>query len=154
MRADLVWQPSLLDGLEVVPGRRHDLGRGAWVDIAPGWCADADGLFARLLAETPWGGPRQVRMYDRVVPEPRLTHRWPLAEAPPELASWVLLHELAHAMTSTEDGGNDGHGARFVGLYLRLLVRHARMSEAELTRSLRDAGIAFDPDARPVFLDG
>lgn len=75
-------------------------------------------------------------------------------EAPPELASWVLLHELAHAMTSTEDGGNDGHGARFVGLYLRLLVRHARMPEAELARSLRDAGIAFDPDARPVFLDG
>ena len=75
-------------------------------------------------------------------------------EAPPELPSWVLLHELAHAMTSTAEGENDGHGARFVGLYLRLLVRHARMPEDELARSLRDAGIAFDPEARPVFLDG
>ncbi len=75
-------------------------------------------------------------------------------EAPPELPSWVLLHELAHAMTSTAEGENDGHGARFVGLYLRLLARHARMPEEELARSLRDAGIAFDPDARPVFLDG
>jgi len=75
-------------------------------------------------------------------------------EAPPELPSWVLLHELAHAMTSTAEGHNDGHGARFVGLYLRLLARHARMPEEELARSLRAAGIAFDPDARPVFLDG
>ena len=74
MPADLVWQPSLLDGLEVAAGRRHNLGRGAWVDITPGWCAGADGLFARLLAETPWEGPRPVRMYDRVLPEPRLTH--------------------------------------------------------------------------------
>jgi hypothetical protein len=57
-------------------------------------------------------------------------------------------------MTSTAEGGHDGHGARFVGLYLRLLARHARMPEEELARSLRDAGIAFDPDARPVFLDG
>ena len=75
-------------------------------------------------------------------------------EAPPELPSWVLLHELAHAMTSTAEGHNDGHGPRFVGLYLRLLVEHARMPEEELARSLRAAGIAFDPGARPVFLDG
>jgi hypothetical protein len=74
-------------------------------------------------------------------------------EAPPELPSWVLLHELAHAMTSTAEGDNDGHGPRFVGLYLRLLARHARMPEEELARSLRAAGIAFDPEARPVFLD-
>ena len=75
-------------------------------------------------------------------------------EAPPELPSWVLLHELAHAMTSTAEGDNAGHGPLFVGMYLRLLARHARMPEAELARSLRAAGIAFDPEARPVFLDG
>ena len=66
----------------------------------------------------------------------------------------MLLHELAHAMTSTAEGDNDGHGPRFVGLYLRLLARHARMPEEELARSLRAAGIAFNPEARPVFLDG
>lgn len=75
-------------------------------------------------------------------------------EAPPELPSWVLLHELAHALTSTAEDENDGHGARFVGLYLRLLGRYARMPEEELARSLRAAGVAFDPSARPVFLDG
>lgn len=73
-------------------------------------------------------------------------------EVPAELPSWVLLHELAHCMTSTAEGGNDGHGPRFVGLYLQLLVRHARMPETALAASLRAAGIPFDPAARPVFL--
>lgn len=90
MTVDLAWQPSLLDGVRVdvdVGVRRHELAGGAWVDIAPQWCAGADALFARLLAETPWDGPRRVRMYDRVVAEPRLTHRWRLGEAPDELAA-------------------------------------------------------------------
>jgi hypothetical protein len=74
-------------------------------------------------------------------------------EAPPLLATWVLLHELAHAMTCTDTGENDGHGPRFVGLYLHLLVRHAGMKRAALEGSLAAAGIAWDPQARPVFLD-
>jgi hypothetical protein len=73
-------------------------------------------------------------------------------EAPAVLPTWILLHELAHALTSTAEGDNDGHGPRFVGLYLHLLVRHARMPEAALVASLRAAGIAFDRSARPAFL--
>ena len=46
MVADLVWQPSLLKGLEVCTTRRQELGQGAWVDIASGWHAGADELFA------------------------------------------------------------------------------------------------------------
>jgi hypothetical protein len=33
------------------------------------------------------------------------------------LSSWCLLHEIAHAMSSTYDGLSDGHGPVFVGLY-------------------------------------
>jgi hypothetical protein len=55
-------------------------------------------------------------------------------------------------MTSTADGGSDGHGPLFVGLYLGLLARHARMPFEELAASLRAAGVAFDPAARPVFV--
>jgi alkylated DNA repair dioxygenase AlkB len=86
-QVDLAWQPSLLDGsaVEFDPEFRglcrRELAEGAWVDHAPGWCRGADELFARLLHETPWSG-REVRMYDRVVPEPRLTHRWRLDEGP------------------------------------------------------------------------
>ena len=106
LAADLVWQPSLLAGLEVAAARRHELGHGAWVDIAPGWCASAEELFARLLAETPWGGPRRVRMYDRVVSEPRLTHRWPLAEAPPDLAAMARELSARYGVEFTQVGAN------------------------------------------------
>jgi len=74
-------------------------------------------------------------------------------EAPAVLPTWILLHELAHCLTSTAEGGNDGHGPAFVGLYLHLLVRHARMPEAALTQSLRAAGIPFDRAARPAFFE-
>ena len=88
---DLAWQPSLLDGgeIEIDPGfaglRRRELAEGAWVEHVPGWCRGADALFAQLLAETPWRG-RDVRMYDRTLPEPRLTHRWRIdvGDPPPD----------------------------------------------------------------------
>ncbi len=74
-------------------------------------------------------------------------------EAPAKLASWVLLHEIAHAMTADHDGAGDGHGPVFMGVYLGLLVRHARLDRAHLTTTLAQAGIPWDPDARPRFLD-
>ena len=42
---------------------------------------------------------------------------------PDRLPSWCLLHEVAHAMTTTAEGWSDGHGAAFMGVYLRLLAR-------------------------------
>ena len=45
---------------------------------------------------------------------------------------WCLLHEIAHAMTATEDGHSDGHGPDFMGVYVRLLVRYLRLNEADL----------------------
>jgi len=90
--------------------------------------------------------PRQAR--GTVARATRLT-----IEAPAVLPTWILLHELAHCLTSTADGGNAGHGPDFVGLYLHLLVRHARMPRAALVASLAAAGVPFDPAARPPFLD-
>ncbi|TPG46032.1 hypothetical protein EAH89_25215 [Roseomonas nepalensis] len=72
---------------------------------------------------------------------------------PEALPSWVLLHELAHCMTSTAEGGTDGHGPRFMGLYLQLLERYLRLPAASLLPSLQVARIAVDLAARPVFLD-
>ena len=72
---------------------------------------------------------------------------------PEALPSWVLLHELAHAMTSTADGETDGHGPRFMGLYLQLLERYLRLPAATLLPSLREARIEVELAARPVFLD-
>lgn len=72
---------------------------------------------------------------------------------PAVFSSWVLLHELAHAMSSTHDGEGDGHGAVFVGLYVKLLAQYLRLPKTELFASLRAAGIAVDPEAKPLFLD-
>jgi len=52
---------------------RHELGRGAWVDLLPGWLSGADALFDTLLAEVPWVEERR-QMYERVVLVPRLLH--------------------------------------------------------------------------------
>ena len=99
---DLAWQPSLLDGgaVEVDHGftrlARRELDHGAWVDQQPGWCRGADALFARLLEQTPWRG-RTVHMYDRVVAEPRLTHRWLLDDGAPPPDD---LRDMARAATS------------------------------------------------------
>jgi hypothetical protein len=116
--------------------------------------------FARLqaLVDHVWAA-EGLRYPPRVRPLPRQARRTVARatrlsiEAPAELPTWVLLHELAHALTSTADGEGDGHGPAFVGMYLRLLTRHARMDGAALARSLAEAGVAFDPDPRPAFLD-
>jgi alkylated DNA repair dioxygenase AlkB len=111
---DLAWQPSLLDtpAVEIDPEfhglRRRELDHGAWVDHAPGWCRGADALFARLLEDTPWSG-REVRMYDRIVPEPRLTHRWRLDDgpAPPvELCEMAGVLSVRYGVAFTQVGVN------------------------------------------------
>jgi alkylated DNA repair dioxygenase AlkB len=51
--------------------QRHELDRGAWVDVRPGWLRGADDLFARLVRDVPWYAERR-QMYDRVVDVPRL----------------------------------------------------------------------------------
>ncbi|MFI7703578.1 alpha-ketoglutarate-dependent dioxygenase AlkB [Nonomuraea sp. NPDC049480] len=51
--------------------RRTHLGRGAWIDLRPGWLSGADLLFERLAEAVPWRAERR-RMYDKVVDVPRL----------------------------------------------------------------------------------
>ena len=50
---------------------RTQLGRGAWVDVRPGWLTGAADLFGRLATDVPWRAERR-HMYDRMVDVPRL----------------------------------------------------------------------------------
>ncbi|HZA31563.1 MAG TPA: alpha-ketoglutarate-dependent dioxygenase AlkB, partial [Propionibacteriaceae bacterium] len=50
---------------------RQELGRGAWVDVLPGWMTGADDLFDSLLSDIDWIEERR-QMYERVVLVPRL----------------------------------------------------------------------------------
>ncbi|BAK38301.1 hypothetical protein MLP_52870 [Microlunatus phosphovorus NM-1] len=49
---------------------RHELGRGAWVDLLPGWLGCADEVYDRLLG-IDWQAERR-QMYERMVDVPRL----------------------------------------------------------------------------------
>jgi alkylated DNA repair dioxygenase AlkB len=82
-RETVAWQPSLLaiDAPDFDPAlagaKRRFLGRGAWVDVVPGWVTGADGLFDIVLESAPWKAFERP-MYDRVVDVPRLeTRAWP-----------------------------------------------------------------------------
>jgi hypothetical protein len=90
--------------------------------------------------------PAQARC--RIADADRLTIR--LAPLTP---SWCLLHELAHAMTTTQDGHSDGHGPVFMGIYVQLLCRYLRLDEIELLQSLDRAPIQVRMRAKPVFVD-
>ena len=61
------------DGLGPLGGMvvRQPLGRGAWVDLLPGWLAGAGALFDDLVHQVPWRAEER-QMYDRVVDVPRL----------------------------------------------------------------------------------
>jgi hypothetical protein len=110
--------------------------------------------FARLqaLVDHVWAEEGR-RWPPRVRPLPKQARRTvaratrTAIEAPAELPSWVLLHEIAHALTAEVDGNHAGHGPDFVAAYLRLLVRHARLDRAMLEESLAKAGIAWSRDA-------
>jgi hypothetical protein len=90
--------------------------------------------------------PRQAR--STVADATRLSIRLP--DSSP---SWWLLHELAHAMSTTHNGQSDGHGPVFIGLYARLLVRYLRVPAGALLTSLNADGIAANMQAKPIFID-
>lgn len=81
-------QPSLFaagaPALGRVDGvRRTALGRGAWIDLLPGWLSGADALFGELVERVPWREERR-RMYDGVVAVPRLLAHYAAGERLPD----------------------------------------------------------------------
>jgi alkylated DNA repair dioxygenase AlkB len=64
---------------------RQKLGRGAWVDLLPGWLTGADALFDFLLTGIDWVEERR-QMYERVVLVPRLLRFYGEEEALPDAA--------------------------------------------------------------------
>jgi alkylated DNA repair dioxygenase AlkB len=99
---ELSWQASLF-GLETpavdarLPGlERTWLDDASWLDRLPRWLQGSDHVFAELVARVPWR-QRRVRMYDRMVDEPRLTWWWSEADGPGE-RPLPILAEMANAL--------------------------------------------------------
>lgn len=65
---------------------------------------------------------------------------------------WLLLHEVAHALAGTQDE-TDRHGPVFVGLYMKLLAKYLKIPELYLYTTAMAAGVQYNPNAKPMFLD-
>jgi alkylated DNA repair dioxygenase AlkB len=108
----LEWQGSLLGAQEpnIDTAVRTELGGGAWVDVVPGWLTGADDLFGQLVGLAAWQ-ERERPMYDKVLPEPRLSAWWTIATSPEAVRP--LLKDAARAL-----GGRYGEAFGTAGLNL------------------------------------
>jgi alkylated DNA repair dioxygenase AlkB len=112
----LTWQPTLLGGPGEPPAidasfsgaRRIALDDAAWVDHVAGWVHGADTLFEHVALHAPWEH-RTVRMYDRMVEEPRLTAWYGRALGDPGVPA--ILTEMAAALRVHYGRAFDGVGA-------------------------------------------
>jgi alkylated DNA repair dioxygenase AlkB len=83
------WQPCLFAGDEpsVDPAfdgvSRSWLDDDCWIDHLPGWMSGADHVYTALAASLAWR-QRQVVMYQRLLPEPRLIAWWSTCSEQPE----------------------------------------------------------------------
>jgi alkylated DNA repair dioxygenase AlkB len=87
---------------------RIDLDGRSWVDVGPGWLEGADTLFDELVGVLPLRQRVNVKMYDRVVDEPRLTAWWHVGSGVPE--PLPILHDIRLALTERYDDGFDSIG--------------------------------------------
>ncbi|HKC50932.1 MAG TPA: alpha-ketoglutarate-dependent dioxygenase AlkB [Myxococcota bacterium] len=111
-----IWQPALFGATESA-SRRRALDPTSWVEVVPGWLPDADALFAHLLESVAWQ-QRERRMYEKLLPEPRLTAEiGDLARAP-----HPSLRDAAEALSTQ-------YGVRYDHLWLNL-YRDGRDSTA------------------------
>ena len=112
----LRWQPTLLGDPGAAPAcdpsfasaRRIALDDTAWVDHVAGWVRGADTLFEHVVAHAPWEH-RTVRMYDRMVEEPRLTAWYGHTLGDPGVPA--IFTEMAAALRVRYGRAFDGVGA-------------------------------------------
>jgi len=68
--------------------------------------------------------------------------------------TWIIFHELAHAMTSDIEHRSNHHGALFMGIYIQLLARYLKISYSDLVSSALKSNLRVKLDAKPIFING
>ncbi len=100
---DLTWQASLFGGdapscdATFANTERLWLDSTSWVDYAPNWLRGADQVFDGLSHALAWR-QREVVMWDRLLPEPRLTWWWDGSDGSAE--PMPVLAEIRIAMST------------------------------------------------------
>lgn len=73
---------------------RHHLDESTWVDHAPAWLTGADTVFDELASCLDWR-QKEVTMYGRRLPEPRLSSWWSARHGPVPM---LLLDDIGSAL--------------------------------------------------------
>ncbi len=69
------------------------------------------------------------------------------------LPTWVLIHELAHSMTSTHEKNVHGHNEYYVGVYFSLLEKFLGMDGLMLQHTATMCKVKFIVGATPIMLN-
>ncbi|MGD9704157.1 MAG: alpha-ketoglutarate-dependent dioxygenase AlkB [Acidimicrobiia bacterium] len=110
------WQGSLfgLDEPAADPAfrgaERLELDESSWLEHCPNWLGGSDLVFAELVARLPWR-QREVVMYDRLLPEPRLTCWWSSDDGRSE--PLPVLADMRAQLTERYDRAFDSIGCNF-----------------------------------------
>ncbi|HEY4333408.1 MAG TPA: alpha-ketoglutarate-dependent dioxygenase AlkB [Ilumatobacteraceae bacterium] len=103
LSADLTWQTNLFGAEEPAFDQSFEaltriwLDDSSWIDHAAQWLTGADTMFAALAGSLPWR-QREVTMWDRLLPEPRLTAWWDGRDGTSE--ALPVLAEIRAALTA------------------------------------------------------
>ena len=87
---------------------RLDLDATTWVDLAPGWLTGADQVYDQLVSMLPFRQRTGVKMYDRLVDEPRLSAWWRAQHGEPEPLS--ILRDIRLLLADRYDEPFDSIG--------------------------------------------
>jgi hypothetical protein len=91
-----------------------------------------------------WERPPQVAPMPRRNGGVLATATYGEIKLPPQVSGWVILHELAHALT------DDLHGPNFVGMYIDLLERVEQLPRLLTMFTLQTAKIDFNLGVKPL----
>lgn len=109
--------------------------------------AAIDGIF--LMEQ--WIGPPKVAPMPKQARRVFATGCRTQIQLPEKTPEWILLHELAHVLTTEIDDYSEGHGPDYMGVYLKLLDKYGGVSLLLTTYSLQFEKIKYNLTAIPTF---
>jgi hypothetical protein len=70
----------------------------------------------------------------------------------PTTYNWIILHELAHSMTSDFEGNSNWHGSLWMGVYIHLVSVYLKLDYDKLKKSAKDFGLAVSDSRKAIFV--
>lgn len=88
--------------------------------------------------------PKVVKLHNNDKTSTATATRMKIAIRPEGVQTSILLHEIAHSMTSLLDTKTALHGPRFVGVYIDLAVKYLHLDRIALEHSAEKAKVRFN----------